>query len=143
MCATKPYHWLCLAGAILLEVAGTPVMKLSQGWQFVHAAALGLGCMWGAVALSYYLLAKAVTGLPVGVSFAFWEGLGLTCITLCGVLLLDEAFTLRRALGLLCVLAGALLVHHGTGNGEPGVARERLNGAALADDLAEPDVGSL
>ena len=63
MCATKPYHWLCLAGAILLEVAGTTVMKLSQGWQFVHAAALGLGCMWGAVALSYYLLAKAVTGI--------------------------------------------------------------------------------
>ena len=51
-------------------------------------------------------------------TFAFWEGLGLTCITLGSIVFLDEAVTLRRALGLACVLGGALLVNHGTEHGD-------------------------
>lgn len=94
-------------------------MKLAQGWAFPHAQVLGLVVMWLAIAMSYFFLSKAVTGIPVGVTFAFWEGLGLTCITLGSVLFLNEALTLRRALGLACVLSGALLVNYGTGHGAP------------------------
>ena len=117
MLVAKPYHWYCLLASIALEVGGTLTMKLAQGWAFAHAQALGLAVMWIAICLSYIFLSRAVTGIPVGVTFAFWEGLGLTCITLGGILFLDEALTLRRALGLACVLAGALLVNAGTGHG--------------------------
>ena len=118
MLTTKPYHWYCLLASIALEVGGTLVMKLSQGWAFAHAQMLGLAVMWAAIALSYLFLSRAVTGIPVGVTFAFWEGLGLTCITLGSILFLDEALTMRRALGLVCVLAGALLVNQGTDHGK-------------------------
>lgn len=122
MLTTKPYHWCCLFASIGLEVGGTSVMKLSQSWTFPHAQLLGLAVMWVAIGISYICLSRAVTGIPVGVSFACWEGLGLTCITLCGALFLGETLTLRRALGLACVLGGALLVNHGT---EHGAARPR------------------
>lgn len=118
MLTTKPYHWYCLLAAIALEVGGTLIMKLAQGWAFAHAELLGLVAMWLAIGLSYIFLSRAVTGIPVGVTFAFWEGLGLTCISLGSIFFLDEAVTLRRALGLACVLGGALLVNHGTGHGE-------------------------
>lgn len=117
MLTAKPYHWYCLLAAIALEVGGTLIMKLAQSWAFAHAQLLGLIVMWLAIGLSYIFLSRAVTGIPVGVTFAFWEGLGLTCITLGSIIFLDEAVTLRRALGLACVLGGALLVHHGTGHG--------------------------
>ena len=72
MLTTKPYHWYCLLASIALEVGGTLVMKLSQGWAFAHAHMLGLAVMWAAIALSYLFLSRAVTGIPVGVTFAFW-----------------------------------------------------------------------
>ena len=128
MLTTRPFHWYCLLGAIILEVGGTTVMKLAQGWAFAHAALLGLTLMWLAIGLSYYLLALSTTGLPVGVAFACWEGLGLTLITLSSALILDESLTLKRVLGLVCVLAGALLVHHGTGHGQNARPRPRATG---------------
>ena len=118
MLTAKPYHWYCLLAAIALEVGGTLIMKLAQGWPFAHAQLLGLIAMWLAIGLSYIFLSRAVTGIPVGVTFAFWEGLGLTCITLGSIIFLDEAVTLRRALGLACVLGGALLVNHGTAHAD-------------------------
>lgn len=127
---TRPYHWYCLLGAIVLEAGGTTLMKLSQGWGFAHAALLGLALMWAAICLSYYLLALSTTGLPVGVAFACWEGLGLTLITLSSVFILDEALSLKRLLGLFCVLTGALLVHRGTGHGDDTGATRRSGGGS-------------
>ena len=61
----------------------------------------------------------AATGLPIGVAYAFWEGLGLTMITLVSVFLLGEAMNMQRFFALLAVLGGALLIHHGTSEGGP------------------------
>ena len=118
-CEQKPTwrHWAALALAIVLEVLGTTVMKMSHGWAFSHASMLGLVAMWLCVALSYYCLSLSTTALPVGVAFACWEAAGLTLITLSSVLVVGEMMSVQRFLGLCCVLGGALLVHMGTGSG--------------------------
>lgn len=112
--AVRPYHWLCLLGAIVFEVLGTAIMKVSQGWDIPLAAPLGIASMLALIALSYYLLSRATLGLPVGVAFAFWEGLGLSLITLVSVLLLGEHMNLQRFVALCTILAGVMLIHHGT-----------------------------
>lgn len=114
----KTRHWQALFGAIILEVCGTTIMKLSQSWGFYGGPLLGLIIMWGAIGLSYYLLALSTTGIPVGVAYAFWEGFGLALVTLSSIFLLHEGITARRLLGLGCVLGGAYLVHLGTSHKE-------------------------
>lgn len=118
------YYWLCLLGSIVLEVAGTTIMKLSQeAWPLI-----GMAVMYLLLAFSYYFLAKAVLKLPVGVAFAFWEGLGLVLITLSSVLLLGERLDFTRIAALAMVLAGTMLVHHGTdASPEPTDERQRGN----------------
>lgn len=114
---SNKFYWLCLAGSILFEVAGTSVMKLSQTPAGFIGPALGMGAMYLLLGLSYYCLAKAVVKLPLGVAYAFWEGFGLLLITLVSAFLLHERLDGPRLVALALVLGGAFLVHHGTGSG--------------------------
>lgn len=114
----KAHHWQALFGAIILEVCGTTIMKLSQSWAFSGGSLLGLVIMWITIFLSYYLLAVSTTGIAVGVAYAYWEGFGLALVTLSSIFILNEGVSIKRLLGLGCVLGGAYLVHLGTSHKE-------------------------
>lgn len=105
-----PKYWMFLAGSIVLEVCGTSLMKATQG-SYPVAGMLGMYVMLGC---SYYLLARAVVRLPIGVAYAFWEGFGLVLIAMTSFMLLGEDMTPLRLFALMLVLADSALVHHGT-----------------------------
>lgn len=130
--AIRYRYWFYLLGAVLFEVAGTSVMKLSQSGAWLVGAHAGLAAMLALIGLSYYCLSLSVRGLPIGVAYAFWEGLGLTLITLVSVLALGEAMNLTRFVALAAILGGALLINHGTGHGaSAGTARGGRSGAGV------------
>lgn len=118
--------WLYLSIAIALEVGGTITMKAAHldGVSITPGTALVL--MYVLIGLSYTFLALAVTKMPVGVAYAFWEGLGLTIITLISVTLLGEEMTWLRFAALMAIVAGAVLIHHGTSMSPKKVARPPL-----------------
>lgn len=103
-------HWLFLAASILLEVTGTSLMKASQ----TNFPMAGMIAMYVLLGVSYFLLARAVLRIPIGVAYAFWEGFGLVLIALVSVVALHEPLTLTRVFALALVLLGSALVHHGT-----------------------------
>lgn len=72
--------WLLLALAIALEIAGTTLLKLSQGFARPWIGAMSIA----AYALCFWLLAFAITRIPVGVAYAIWSGVGILAIALIG-----------------------------------------------------------
>ncbi len=114
----KGFSWLWLLSAIIFEVCGTSIMKISHDWQFAWGSEAGLGIMWLCLGISYFSLAKATLTIPVGVAFALWDALGLVCIVGISFFILQEAMTLKTLLGLACVLLGGFLVHMGTDKSE-------------------------
>lgn len=120
---TKIHYWFFLLVSIVFEVTGTSIMKFSQeSWPLI-----GLGCMYLLLGFSYFFLAKAVVRLPIGVAYAFWEGFGLLLITMVSITILGEHISALKAVALLMVFCGTMLVHRGT---ESGHAEPALQGGA-------------
>jgi len=96
--------WVLLLGAIALEVVSTSLLNASQGmtrWGYGFAAMAGYGvCFW--------LLAFAMTRIPMGVAYAVWSGVGIVAITAIGWIVFRQSFTLAQAGFMALILIGAI-----------------------------------
>ena len=63
-----------------------------------------------AMALSGLFLYLAQKQIPIGTAYAIWTGIGASCTFLIGVLVFNDALTLIRALGVLLIIAGVVLL---------------------------------
>lgn len=79
------WSYLFLAG--LFEVAWAVGLEYTDGFTRPGATAATLLAM----AVSVYLLARAVTALPVGTAYAIWTGIGAVGTVLVGILLFGES----------------------------------------------------
>lgn len=96
--------WVLLLGAIALEVISTSLLNASQGmtrWGYGIAAMAGYGvCFW--------LLAFAITRIPMGVAYAVWSGLGIVAIAVIGWLVFRQGVTLAQAGFMALILIGVI-----------------------------------
>lgn len=105
--AFKTYWaWFALFIAIVAEVTGTSFMAESAR----HGGYTGFAIMAVALALSYYFLALSVRRISVGVAYAIWEGLGLTLLTVVGVLIFKDVLSIQELIGLVLALIGIICV---------------------------------
>ena len=74
--------WLYLTGAILLEVAGTSCMKLSEGFTKLIPSVL----IFVFYSLSFAGLTIALKKLDVGIAYAVWAGIGTALIAVIGII---------------------------------------------------------
>ena len=96
--------WYFLAAAIILEIVGTFLLKLSNGFEKV---------LWGSLSLlaytiCFFLLAPAMKALPVGLVYAIWAGFGIVAATAIGVMAFDEKLTGFQFLCIGLVLIGSV-----------------------------------
>jgi small multidrug resistance pump len=96
--------WVLLLGAIALEVISTSLLNASQGmtrWGYGMAAMAGYG-------LCFWLLAFAMTRIPMGVAYAVWSGLGIVAIAVIGWVVFRQSISLAQAGFMALILIGAI-----------------------------------
>lgn len=96
--------WTCLILAILFEVCGTTAMKLSNGFQHPLPGAAVFVCY----AASIGLLTLAVRHIDISVAYAIWSALGMTLITIIGVVWFKEPATLAKLISIAVITLGVV-----------------------------------
>ena len=97
-------YWLFLAGAIVLEVAGTTSMKLSDGFTKLMPSVL----LFVFYAASFVALTFALKKIEVSIAYAVWSGIGTALIATIGILYFRETFTSLKVISILLIIIGVV-----------------------------------
>jgi small multidrug resistance pump len=98
------HAWMVLGAAILCEVIGTTMMKLSESltrW------------VWIPPMLAFYILALiglsvSLKTIEVGIAYAVWAGVGTLVVALIGVLFFKESVSMLKIASIVLVIAGVI-----------------------------------
>ncbi|MBO1074752.1 DMT family transporter [Roseomonas marmotae] len=99
--------YLPLLAAIVLEVIATSALQASQ--QFTRpwpTAVMALGYL-----AAFFFLSLALRGIPVGIAYAIWSGLGIVLISAVGWVVFGQKLDMPAIIGLGLILAGVLVVN--------------------------------
>lgn len=94
--------WILLMVAGVFEVVWAVGLKYSQGFTRLLPSAMTIGAM----ALSLYLLARALRTIPVGTGYAVWTGIGAVGTAVVGIWLLGEPRSAGRLLAIAAIVGG-------------------------------------
>lgn len=97
-----PFLWLLLA--VAFEIAGTYLLKLSDGMSRRLAGIGGIVFVMGAFAA----LAQAIKGMDLAVAYAVWGGAGLVITAIVGALVFGQRIKPVGWLGIVLVVAGVV-----------------------------------
>ncbi len=96
--------WFYLTLAGIFEIGFTTFMKLSDGFSR-GLYTLGFFVCAG---LSFYLLNKALTNIPLGTAYAVWTGIGAFGTAIVGMIFFKDPVTVLRTI-FLFVLIGSVI----------------------------------
>lgn len=96
--------WIVLILASFCELGFTVCMKLSDGFRNKKYTVL-TAVISG---LSIFLLSQAMKGLPLGIAYAVWTGLGTLFTVTFGIFFFKESRDWKKLLFMGMVLAGVI-----------------------------------
>lgn len=97
---------LLLGLAILFEVAGTTLMKVS----------IDHGRVWTVpayvmYALSFSMFPYVLESVPLNVAYLCWSGMGSLCVSLVSLVVFEESYTWAQIVGFAFVFVGMVMVY--------------------------------
>ncbi|MBS4759218.1 MAG: quaternary ammonium compound efflux SMR transporter SugE [Clostridium sp.] len=96
--------WIFLLVAGLLEISWAVGLKFSHGFSQFIPSIITVFCM----IFSFYFLALALKGLPLGTAYAIWTGIGTLGTVIFGIVLFKEPITAMRFLCIGLILSGII-----------------------------------
>jgi len=104
-------HWFFLILAIILEVAGTTSMKLSEGFSKLIPSLL-IFIFYG---LCFTALTFALKKIDVSIAYTVWAGIGTTLIVTVGILYFKEPATVLKIISIGLIIIGVIGLHFSGG----------------------------
>ena len=99
--------WLLLGLAVSFEITGALVLRFSEGFTLL----LPTGIALAAFTLALYLVSLVMKKLPISVAYPIWAGGGTAGVALLGILALGEELNAAKALGIVFIVAGVIIVN--------------------------------
>lgn len=103
-----------LALAILFEVFGSTMLKLSNGFTEIFPS---IGVVVGFLA-SFTLLGLALKRIGLSTAYAIWSGLGTGLTATIGILLFDEEISFLKVIALSLIILGVVILNKSKDNTE-------------------------
>ena len=100
--------WMLVGGAIFAEISAAIWLRASDGFSKFMPTVAALA----AFAAAFYLVSLALVQLPVSSVYPVWAGGGTAGVALIGVLFLGERALVFKFIGVVCVVAGIVLLNH-------------------------------
>ena len=104
--------YLFLAGAIVAEVIATTALKFATGDgtnKIVPYAIVTLGYV-----AAFTMLAQSLAkGVPLGIAYAIWAGVGVVLVVVISWLFFKESLTLVQITGMVLVISGVTMLELG------------------------------
>src|SRR5271166_2345062 len=99
--------WLWLFMAILLEVAATMLMKLSNGLSRT-APTVGMFVLYG---LSFIPMTIALKGMEIGAVYAIWSAVATALVSVLGVLVFHEPANALKIVAIVLIIVGVVCLN--------------------------------
>ena len=100
----KNTAWILLVVSGLMEIVWAYTMKRSHGFTVLLPSVITIAIL----IISFFLLAKAVNTLGIGLSYAVFTGIGVVGTTLISIFVLKEGASLLKMLSLGVLIIGIL-----------------------------------
>lgn len=105
-------NWVLLFIAIIFEVLGTTLMKLSRGFSRPGPTAL----MFIAYGIGLTLMNLVLKRIDVSIVYAIWSGLGTAMIAVIGILWFKEPATAIKIISIALIIFGVIGLNIGSGH---------------------------
>ncbi len=96
--------WILILVAIILEVLGTTMMKLSQGFT-KPIYAIGVFVFYAG---SITFLTLALKYFQISIVYAIWSGLGIAITSVIGLIYFEEKIDIVKSVSLILIILGVI-----------------------------------
>lgn len=96
-----------LAIAIIMEVIATSFLKQSEGFtRPIPTLIVGIGYL-----ITFYFLSLALRGIPTGIAYAIWSGVGIVLITAVAWIVQGQKLDAAALAGMVLIVVGVIVMN--------------------------------
>lgn len=99
--------YVYLALAIILEVLGSSLIKVSDGFTKIIPTSI----MLIAYVTCFYFLSLTLKTIPLGIAYAIWGGLGIVLTAIISVVIFKQKLDLPAILGIALIVSGVFIMN--------------------------------